>query len=109
MSVRYDRLHGVAVLGPTSGLQGTLGLDINRVNRGARRHEETVPLLAAEAQIGAGLRQMDLSDEIAVRRIAAHAVLPGIGPAHAAPNIAVDVGAHAIGESGCKVLGEHFS
>src|ERR1700719_4581716 len=52
---------------------------------------------------------MDLSDEIAVRRVAAHAVLLGIGPAHAAPDIAIYVGTHTIGEAGCEALGEHFS
>src|SRR6516165_2621669 len=90
-------------------LQGTLGFNIGCVNRGARCHEQTVALLAAKAQIGAGLRQVDLSDEIAVRRVAAHAVLLGIGPTHAAPNIAVDVGTHAVGKAGCEILGEHLS
>src|ERR1700738_4435054 len=52
---------------------------------------------------------MDLSDEIAVRRVAAHAILLGIGPAHAAPNIAIYVGAHTVGEAGREVFGEHFS
>src|SRR3984893_8613245 len=52
---------------------------------------------------------MDLSDEIAVRRVAAHAILLGIGPAHAAPNIAIYVGTHTIGEARREVLGEHFS
>src|SRR5258707_2208719 len=84
----------------TSRLEATLGLDIGRVDRGARRHEQAVALLAAEAQVGAGLGQMDLADEIAVRRVAAHAVLLGVRPAHAAPDIAVDVGAHAVGEAG---------
>src|SRR5215471_15824347 len=52
---------------------------------------------------------MDLADEITVRRIAPYAVLVGIGPAHAAPDIAVDVGPHAISEAGREVLGEYLA
>src|SRR6266567_435902 len=92
----------------SSRFERALGLDIDGIDRGAARHEQPVPLLAAEAQIGAGLRQVDLADQLAGRRVTAHAVLLGIGPAHAAPDIAVDIGAHAVGESGREILGEHL-
>src|SRR5215475_13449097 len=52
---------------------------------------------------------MDLADKIAVRRIAPYAVLVGIGPAHTAPDVAVDVGTHAIAEAGREVLGEYLA
>src|SRR2546428_9965319 len=78
----------------SSRFERALGLDIDGIDRGAARHEQPVPLLAAEAQIGAGLRQVDLADQLAGRRVTAHAVLLGIGPAHAAPDIAVAIGAH---------------
>src|ERR1700674_5028649 len=91
-----------------SRFERTLGLDVDGIDRGAARYEQPVPLLAAEAQIGAGLRQVDLADQFAARRVTARAVLLGIGPAHAAPDIAVDVGSHAVGEARREILGEHL-
>src|SRR6202171_5587023 len=41
--------------------QCPLRLDIDRIDRGASAHEQAVALLAAEAQVGAGLRQVDPS------------------------------------------------
>src|SRR6266568_5155345 len=78
-----------------SRFERALGLHVDGIDRGAARHEQPVPLLAAEAQVRTGLRQVDLADQLAARRVAAHAVLLGIGPTHAAPDIAVDVGANA--------------
>src|SRR5438093_12634340 len=80
----------------SSRFERTLGLDIDGIDRGAARHEQPVPLLAAEAQIGAGLRQVDLADQLAGRRVAAHVALLGIGPAHAAPGIASSYSACSI-------------
>ena len=51
-----------------------LCLDIQRVDRLARRHEQAVPLLAAEGEIGAGLRQVDFANQIAIGGVTAHAV-----------------------------------
>ena len=49
---------------------------------------------------------MHLADQRAVRRVASHAILARIGPAHAAPDIALDVGPHPVGEAGREILGE---
>src|SRR6185437_2470218 len=72
--------------------QCALGIDVERVQRLARRHEQAVPPEAAEAEIGAALRQMDVADRLARGVEHAHAVQVG---AHApsAPEIAVDVAA----------------
>src|SRR5262252_4364717 len=81
------------------GYEGAHRFDIDGVDRGTAAHEEAVSLLAAEAEIGAGLRQMDLADEIAVRRIAAHTEFVGIAAAERDPDIAVHIRAHAVGAS----------
>ena len=41
---------------------------------------ESISLLTAEAQIGDGFRDVDLAEQIAVRRVTAHAVLVRITP-----------------------------
>ena len=50
--------------------------------------------------------QVDLADQLAVGSVAAHAVLGGIAPAHAAPDVAVHVAAQAVGHAGGEI-GEH--
>ena len=67
-------------------------VEVQGVDRGAGRHEQPVALAAAEAQVGAGLRQVHLADERAVRRVAAYAVLRGIAQPmlhHTLPSISV--------------------
>ena len=49
---------------------------------------------------------MDLPDQLTSRRVAADAVLFRIGPAHAAPDIAVGIGADAVGEAGSEAFDE---
>src|ERR1700737_439656 len=77
----------------------TLRLDIDRVQRLARRHEQAVALLAAEAHIGADLRQPDLADPYAIRRENLHTVVALADPARADPDVAVDVDPHSVRES----------
>src|SRR6185437_10521535 len=73
-----------------------LRIDIQRVDRLARGHEQAVALDAAEADIGAALGQCDAADHDAVGRVDHDAVELGIAHAPAAPQIAVDVAAHAV-------------
>src|SRR4051794_20520366 len=89
-----------------SRLQRALVVDVDGVDRRARRHEQPVPLLAAEAQVGARLRQVDLADQVPARRVAADPVLPRVGPPHAAPDVALRVDPHPVGKAGREVLGE---
>src|SRR5436190_5844281 len=70
---------------------GALRLDVDGVERFARRHEQPVAARAAEADVGAGFRQPDQADGRAVGSDYLHA------RARAAPDVAVHVGADAVG------------
>src|ERR1700761_7610998 len=85
-------------------LQRTLRARINRIERGRAANIEPVALLAAEAEIGDGFRNMDLADQVTVGVVAANAVLFRVAPAHGAPDIPVGVAAHAVGKAGREVL-----
>ena len=50
---------------------------------------------------------MDLADQRAVGRIAPHAVLGRIAPAHRAPDIAVPIATQPVGHAGCEIISEH--
>src|SRR5262249_18365668 len=76
--------------------EDALCLDVERIDRLARRHEQPVALLAAETDIGAALRQQDGADKVAVRREHGDAVL-ALATREAAPHIAVGIDADAIG------------
>ena len=55
--------------GPTwrsAGRSETPGVDVQGVDRSRRGHEEAVPGRAAEAEVGAGLGQEDLAQEMPV-------------------------------------------
>src|SRR5580692_9863144 len=80
-----------------------LGIHIECVDRLARRHEQAVALQAAEADIGAALGQSDAADRLAIRRKDHDAVEFGIAHAPTAPQIAVDVAAHAVWRAGTGV------
>src|SRR5262245_41031853 len=76
-----------------------LRVDIERIDRMARGHEQPVALDAAEADVGRALRQCDEADGLAVRVEDFHPVLLRVTHAPAAPQIAVDVAAHAVGRA----------
>src|SRR6185437_5829007 len=85
---------------PLLWLHRTLRAGIDRVERARAADVEPVALLAAEAHVGDRLRKVDLAQQLAFRRVAAHAVLGRIAPAAGAPDASVPVGAHAIGDAG---------
>ena len=87
------------VLSPERALR----IHIQRVDRLARGHEQAVALQPAEAEIGAALGQRDTADHHAVGRVDHDAVEFGIAHAPAAPQIAVDIAAHAVGRAGAGV------
>ena len=91
---------------PDLWLRRALRAGVDRVERGRAADVEAISAAAAEAQIGARLRHVDLADEVAVGSVAAHPVLLRVAPAHGAPDIAVDVAAHAVGVAGLEILGE---
>src|SRR3981081_1748667 len=76
---------------PPSAVMRALGLDIDRIQRLAGRHEQAVALLAAEADIGAGLGQQNLADPGAIRREHLDAVIAWADPARADPDVAFGV------------------
>src|SRR5216683_4783081 len=98
-SVKYSeayRRNGSAVL-IRSRFQRALRAHIKRVDRCAAADEQTVPERAAKDQVGARLRQVDLAEQIPRGTVAAHPVFLRVGPAHAAPHVAIYIAAHSIG------------
>src|SRR5688572_2914219 len=73
-----------------------LRVDVERIDRVARRHEQAVAQRAAEADVGAALGQLDEADRLAGRVEHLHAVLLRVAHAPAAPQIARDVDAEAV-------------
>src|SRR5579872_214396 len=96
---RHDR-------GVRSRRQRALRIHVERVDGCAGAHEETILLAATEAEVGTGLREMHLADQVTIRGIAADAVFAGVGPAHRTPHIAIDIRAQAVGHAGGEVVGE---
>jgi len=82
----------------TSPRTCTLSVDIDRVERLAGRHEQTVTLGAAEADIAANLGQANASHELALRCPDGDAAVAD-RPAGIArsPQVAVHVAAQAVG------------
>src|SRR5215472_15311874 len=75
----------------------TLGPDIDRVERLARRHEEAVALGPAKAQVGGGLGKADAADQLALRGPHGHSAVTQIAAAIARhPEIAIDVAARSV-------------
>src|SRR6185369_8483843 len=88
------RKHGLVVVG--SPALHALRVDVERIDRVARRHEQAVALDAAEADVGAALGQRDEGDRLAGGVEDLHAVLLVVAHAPAAPQVAVDVEAEAV-------------
>src|ERR1043166_1009391 len=83
-----------------SRLHCALHARIDGVERCRAADVKSVSLLTAEAQIGDGFRYVDFSKEIAVPRVAAHAILVRVAPTHRAPDASFGVTAHPVGNAG---------
>src|SRR6516165_3747844 len=83
-----------------SGLQSALHTRVDGIERGRAADVESISLHAAETQVGDSFWYVDLAEQIAVRSVAAHAVLARITPTHRAPNTPGDVTAHPVGNAG---------
>src|SRR5579859_5761893 len=70
-------------------LQRPLRTGVERIERGRAADVESVPLLAAETQIGNRFRNVNLAEQLAVLIVAAHAILVRIAPARRTPDIPV--------------------
>src|SRR3984893_6711147 len=84
---------------PHSPSRRALRIDVERIERVARGHEQPVALHTAEAEIGAALGQRDEADGFAGRVENLHPVQLRAAHAPAAPQIAVDVAAQAVGRA----------
>ena len=85
----------------------TLHVDVERINRRTCAHEKAVALLAPEAEVCAGLRQVDLTNQITIWCVTTHTVLALICPAHATPHVALDIDAYPVSNSRRKICGEN--
>src|SRR5229473_6734678 len=65
-----------------SWLQSALHTRVDCIERCRAADIKSIPLHTAEAQVGDSFRYMDLAEQIAVRSVAAHAVLVRIAPTH---------------------------
>src|SRR3954447_24171653 len=92
-----------------SRLHRALHARIDGVERCRTADVKSVALLAAEAQIGNGFRYVDFSEEIAVSRVTAHAVLVRVTPTHRAPDASFGVTAHPVGDAGLGHVCEDFA
>ena len=84
------------VCGGRLGAQHALGIHIHRIHRCAGGHKQPIAVTSAEAQIGATFRQIDTSDQFALRIEYRHAVEAFLAHTPAAPQIAVDIAAKSI-------------
>src|SRR5689334_4266310 len=90
-------------------LHRTLDTGIDRIQRRRAADVQPVALLAAEAQIGDGFRDMNLAEQLAIGIVAAYAVLVRITPADRAPDAPVTVGAQSIRDAGLRHFREDFA
>src|SRR4029453_9325631 len=83
---RPEGLWSAAIVGGFYRRAATLGdvrplrLDVHRIERLARGHEEPVALRPSEADVRADLGELDLPDALAVRREDVDAVVAGARP-----------------------------
>src|SRR2546425_3173709 len=78
----------------------TLSFDVNGVERLAGSHEQAVPFFAAETNVAANLGQKDLPNTLPMWVKDVNAVVTFPDPSCSNPDIAINVGADAIGKSG---------
>src|SRR2546429_846343 len=83
-----------------SWLHSSLHTRVDRIERCRAADVKSISLLTAEAQVGDSFRYVDLAEQIAVRSVAAHAVLVRIAPTHGAPDTPGGVTAQPVGDAG---------
>src|SRR6516162_9866490 len=92
--------HGCLISFPSTSLlprPRALGVDVQRVERLAGGHEETIALRPAKAQIRTDLRQADTANQLALGRPDRDAVVPdGAARVARAPDVAADIASDAV-------------
>src|ERR1700736_2304997 len=91
-----------------SWLQSSVHTRVDCVERCRAADIKSVSLLTAEAQVGDSFRYVDFAEQIAVRSVAAHAVLVRIAPTHGAPNTPGGVTAYPVGNAGLGHVRKDF-
>src|SRR5499427_8377292 len=86
-----------------------LRVDVKRVERMARGHEQPVAIAPAEADVGAAFRQIDVTDRLAGGIEYPHAVEFGRAHAPAAPQVAVDIDPEAVGRAARAGVDQHLA
>src|SRR4249920_2142150 len=81
-------------------LHRTLRTGVDSIQRCRAADVKSISLLTAKAQVGDSFRYVDLSEQIAVWSVAAHAVLVRIPPTHRAPKAPGGVAAQPVGNAG---------
>src|SRR3982074_2443224 len=82
---------------------------VDCIERGRAADIKSISLLTAEAQVGDRFRYVDLAEQIAVRSVAAHAVLVRIAPTTGPPNTSIGVTAHPVGNAGLGHFRKDFA
>src|SRR5262249_51506186 len=78
--------------------RGPLRSGVDGIERLARRHKQAIALRPAKADIAADLRNPNAAEQLAVRVPHRNAAVADRAPGIArAPQVAVDIGAHAVG------------
>src|SRR3981189_2727311 len=83
-----------------SWLHSALRTRVDCIERCRAADVKSISLLTAEAQVGDSFRYVNLAEQIAVRSVAAHAVLVRIAPTHGAPKTPGGVTAQPVGNAG---------
>src|SRR6266481_5060023 len=92
-----------------SGLQSALHTRVDCIERCRAADIKSISLLTAEAQVGDSFRYVDLAEQIAVRSVAAHAVLVRIAPTDGAPYTPGGVTSHPVGNAGLGHFRKDFA
>src|SRR5262245_53149420 len=79
----------------SSPTEHALRIDVERIERMARRHEQAVAAQPAEANIGAALGQRDLADALALG-VEDHHPIVALTHAPAAPQVAIDIASEPV-------------
>src|SRR6516165_2996494 len=88
---------------PSSRNMGAFSTHIDGIERLTGGHEKSIPLFAAETEVGADLRQQDHSDSFSVRGENVHAIIAFAHPSSRRPEIPIDIDANAIGAAKLSV------
>src|SRR3981081_364605 len=92
-----------------SWLHSALRTRVDCIERCRAADVKSISLLTAEAQVGDGFRYVDLAEQVAARRVAAHPVLVPLLPTHGAPDTPIRVTALPVGNAGLRHFRKDFA